>query len=185
MGTLIAFILDNFFIVIVILAVLSSLFSRGRRAGGGMPTFGGGDAHPRGREREVRRTGTRTYPPYESRPAAPPQRTSRPAAPEVYRSKFEPRAQREERRAANAEPARSYVSASDTPQRIPDVGRSTPSDRSRPETGLAENAIRDGASPIYRPQDAAELANRARYGLMWSEVFARPRAYRKFNGPRR
>ena len=185
MGTLIAFILDNFFFVIIILAVLSSLFSRGRRAGGGMPTFGGGDAQPRGRERELRRTGTRTFPPYESRPAVPQQQTSRPVRPEVYRSKFESRAQRDERRAAHAEPARSYVPASETPQRVPDAGRITQSDLSLPETGFTDNAIHDGASPIYRPQDAAELVNRARYGLMWSEVFARPRAYRKFNGPRR
>jgi hypothetical protein len=211
MEALLSFVFDNLFFVIIILAVLSSLFSRGRRGTGGgrgMPPFGGGGADPLGRPREMRpgteprraetrrmepelrRSGPRAASPYgDPRPTAPQPPPTGPSQQEVYRSRFDSPASR---RAAFVEPARSAGSAydalrsSDAPGAASNAARAAqPSGLARAQAGPGDPAISDGTSPIYRAQDASELREQARYGLMWAEVFARPRAVRKFHGPRR
>lgn len=162
MEALLQFILDNIIIVVIIFGFLTSLFTKGKKnQGPEMPTFGGGDrtrSAGRGslnqdeRDREPRST------------ARPTPAVSQPVRREVYESKFDIPAQAGE--------GKSMLSQQQQPSPFQAAQRPM-------SPVIQQHTIRDEESPIYHPLVKGDLREKAAEGMMWSEVFGKPRAYRK------
>lgn len=163
MEALFQFILDNIFFVVIIFGFLTSLLTKGKKGQGpNMPTFGGGDG-PRPAERDLFDQEEPTREPRSITRPTP--AVSQPVRREVYESRFDIPEHAGEGKSMLLERDKAA-----SPFQAPLRTRSSV---------MQQHAIQDAASPIYHPLVNGNLRDKAAEGMMWSEVFGKPRAYRK------
>lgn len=177
MGRIVDFLLNNIVFVIVVLGIITSILKRGNPGGNpggspGMPPFGG-DGAPWTTDRRQREGG----------PVPSPRGTpvGAPTGGQVRN------------------PAESPAGASDRPPAwIPQSGpvpavsaRTQPDKVSAPTSSRhtvpapAANIIEDRSSPVYRPMLGDNPQRQAIQGMIWSEIFSKPRALRPYASERR
>lgn len=170
MESLIAFLLDNIFIVIVALGFLMSLFGKSRQRGGRMPDFGGGPM-----QAGPGRGGARRAEPAEETVAEPsyaPAPASRPYA--GQRMEEARQWQADDRMSSSG----AYASSSPGPASASRPGRFERTGRSQqaPQGARTQTA----ASAVPSRIDADDL----RQAVLWAEILGPPRA-RKPHGRNR
>jgi len=168
METLIAFLLDNIFIVIVALGFLMSLFGKGKQRGGRMPDFGGGPMQGGPAGRRAHRAEPEGMPPMAETPPAP---TVQPYVGEQHgRMEQERHAHVRERSIV------SHASAAPAPARpLPGTDRAGRVVQPAPSARPDKTAV-----PVPGRIDADDL----RKAVLWAEILGPPRA-RKPHGRNR
>jgi len=197
MEGLIGFLFDNLFLVIIVLGILSTLFGRsGRKGGGRMPDFGGGPGGwpapgqglPRGMRRpgELRRPDAARGPEAAPRPEAAPHRSDRPefvgreaAFPREPMPRRQPDAYGQEMMPA-PRPVRMHEVLPATSPAASDAAASSPADlRSSPPLGApSSNDSRVAPALQVERLSGSPIAGQdeLRKAVLWAEILGPPRA---------